>query len=170
MSENNVKIYTEQGGATQVVASGGEIKVESGGIINAESGSIQVGVVLSKRQRITDAQINAGVVVLPALTGYTYRMVACKAIAIGGALNERDSLDILGDDGSAATLVSYAKAQLLENVVIDEIMTGGTVLAAGASYVANTAGVAISAIGVGGSTETTADAVDVIITYVIEKA
>ena len=38
MSYENAKVYMEQGGNKQVVASGGEIEVQSGGVIDVESG------------------------------------------------------------------------------------------------------------------------------------
>ena len=162
MSTANTKTYRKQGG---------DIVVGSGGIFTCESGSIPVGVVLCKRQRCLDSEINAvaGVVILPAIPLHTYRMVSAKMIAYGGAITQLTSVDLMGDDGSAAILVSYLQAQATENTVLFDGITGATVLAAGASYVANPAGVAISLIGVG-TNETTADGVDLIIEYVIEAA
>lgn len=38
MSKNNTKVHGEQGGAEQVVESGGKVSVKSGGVLNIETG------------------------------------------------------------------------------------------------------------------------------------
>lgn len=38
MNKNNTKVHDEQGGAEQVVESGGKISVKSGGVLNVETG------------------------------------------------------------------------------------------------------------------------------------
>jgi hypothetical protein len=96
-------------------------------------------------------------------------MISCKAIAVGGAVAAVTSVDVMGDDGSAAILVSFLQASLTQSAVLKDGGTGATVLADGASYVANTAGVAITVIKAG-SDITTATHVDIIFDYVLEAA
>ena len=124
-------------------------------------------VVLSKRIRTTIAQINAGYELLPAITGYGYRLVSAKAIAYGGAAGAVTTVDILGTQTSAVKLVAYAQANLTQSAVLTDGGTGAAVLADGASYVTCDAGTAIT-VGKTGSDVTTATGIDFILEYVIE--
>ncbi|MFN7194895.1 MAG: hypothetical protein ACK5UV_00220, partial [bacterium] len=75
--------YDAQGGALSVI--GGELRI-SGGYISG-------GAILNKRQRFTIAEINAGATLLPAISGKSYRMIGCKAIAVGGAAGAVTTVD-----------------------------------------------------------------------------
>lgn len=165
----NTLVYTEQGGAKQVVASGGEVEVQSGGILDAQSGAIVTGLVLNKRTRFTIAEINAGATLLAAVTGYKYRMVNCSAIAVGGAAAAVTTVDILSTQTSSVKLAAFAQANLTQSTVLKPGVTGCAVLADGASFVANDSGAAVT-VGKTGSDVTTATHVDINFTYVIEAA
>jgi hypothetical protein len=68
---------------------------------------------VSARFRFTIAQINAGVSMLAAIAAYKYRMVGCKAIAIGGAAGTVTTVDILATQGAASVkLAAFAQANL----------------------------------------------------------
>lgn len=150
--------YQQQGGSKWVV--GGELNVASGGYISG-------GAILNKRQRFTIAEINAGATLLPAIPGKSYRMVAAKAIAVGGAAGAVTTVDITGTVSTSRKLVAFAQANLTQSAVVVDGGTGGTVLADGASYTANDAGTAIL-VGKTGSNVTTATHIDVIFDYVVE--
>ena len=150
--------YQQQGGSKWVV--GGELNVASGGYISG-------GAILNKRQRFTIAEINAGATLLPAISGKSYRMIAAKAIAVGGAAGAVTTVDITGTVSTSRKLVAFAQANLTQSAVVVDGGTGGTVLADGASYTANDAGTAIL-VGKTGSNVTTATHIDVIFDYVVE--
>lgn len=163
------KVYKDSSGDRQVVASGGTLSVASGGVANFASGSIPVGVLLNIRTRPTVAQVNAGLELLPAISGYKYRMVACKAVAVGGAAGAVTTVDILATLSSSRKLVAFAQANLTQSTVLVDGGTGAAVLADGASYTANDANTAIT-IGKTGLDVTTATHIDVNLSYVIEAA
>lgn len=125
------------------------------------------GVCQNIRTRFTIAQVNAGATLLPAISGYRYRMIACKAIAVGGAAGAVTTVDILGTSTTSRKLVAYAQASLTQSTVLFDGGSGGAVLADGASYTANDANTAIT-ISKTGSDVTTATHIDIVFSYVIE--
>lgn len=158
------KVYKDSNGDRQVVA--------SGGMLDAQSGSIVTGLVLNLRTRATTAQVNAGLALLPALSGYKYRIVDLTLIAIGGAAATATSVDIVTTQGgSAARPFVVAVAALTQSTVVKPNTANVTVLADGASFVANddNSGVYISK-QAAGSNLATATHIDVNLTYVIEAA
>lgn len=129
-----------------------------------------VGVVMNLRTRVTTAQVNAGLTLLAALSGYKYRLVDFSLIAIGGNAATATSVDLLAtQSASGVTLAAAAVAALTRSTVVKPNTANVTVLADGASFVANDANTAIT-IGKTGSSLATATHVDVILSYVIEAA
>jgi len=125
-------------------------------------------IVYSHRQRVTIAEINAGATLLSAVTGKSYRLVGCKAIAYGGAAGAVTTVDILGTQSSSSVkLVAYAQAGLTQSAVLKDGDASSAVLADGASYTACDAASAIT-ISKTGSDVTTATGVDVILQYTME--
>jgi hypothetical protein len=61
------------------------------------------GVPRHLRVRASTAQVNAGLVVLPALPGFGYRIIDAAMIAIGGAAATATSVDLLGTKAAAAS-------------------------------------------------------------------
>jgi len=155
MSGYQPKVYRKQGGDELVVKAGGHISDENGAILH------------NKRARFTIAEVNAGGELLPAIAGRSYRMVACTAIAVGGAAGAVTTVDVLGTLSTSRKLVAFAQGSLTQNTVLKDGGSGATVLAGGVSYVANDAGTAIN-VGVTGDPVTTATHIDFNITYVIE--
>lgn len=120
------------------------------------------------RRRCTIAEINAGVTLLAALSGYQYRMVACKAIAVGGNAGTVTTVDVLGTQSAAGVkLVAYAQANLTRSAVLEAGGTGAAVLADGASFVANDANTAVTVGKTGGSIDT-ATHVDILFSYIVD--
>jgi hypothetical protein len=158
MSEFNAKVRRRQDADV--------IEVIAGGVL---LGSVaEGGVVRSVRRRFTVAQVNAGATLLPALPGFKFRMVACKAVAVGGAAGAVTTVDVLGTQGaSGVKLAAFAQASLTQSAVLTAGGSGAAVLANGASFVANDVNTAV-AVGKTGSDVTTATHVDVIFDYVVE--
>lgn len=157
-------VYKDNGGDRLVVA--------SGGVLKCASGSITVGVALNLRTRATTAEVNAGLELLPALSGYKYRIVDVTLIAIGGNAATATSVDLLATSGgSAVRPIVAAVAALTRSAVVKPNSANVTVLADGASFVAMDANTAISITKQsGGSNLATATHIDCILTYVIEEA
>jgi hypothetical protein len=120
------------------------------------------------RRRCTAAEINAGVELLPAVPGYTYRMTDAKMIAIGGAASGATDVRILGTRaaGSVALLV-VAVAALTQSALVRAGAANATVLADGASFTALDANTAVT-VGKTGGSLATATHVDVTMSYVLE--
>jgi len=160
----STKVYNKHGGDEMVVASGGAITVETGGEIYHSY------LVRNLRSRCSIAEINAGKTLLAAVDGFKYRMVDCTAIAVGGSAATVTTVDILGtQSASGVKLVAFAQGNLTRSTVLKPGITGATVLADGASFVACDENTAIT-IGKTGSDVATATHVDVILSYVIEAA
>jgi hypothetical protein len=157
------KVYRKQGGDELVVASGGVITMEAGGTIADANGPV----VHNFRRRCTIAEVNAGVELLPAITGKGYRMVSCSAISVGGAAGAVTTVDVVGTVSTTRKLVAFAQASLTQSTVLTSGGSGGTVLADGASYTLNDAGTNISVSKTGPSV-TTATHIDIIFSYTIE--
>jgi hypothetical protein len=128
--------------------------------------AVIAGATMNVRRRFTIAEVNAGATLVPAVAGRTIRMVACKAIAVGGAAGAVTTVDVLGTLSTARKLVAFAQANLTQSAVLTDGGTGAAVLADGASYTANDAGTAIT-VGKTGSNVTTATHIDVIFDYVL---
>lgn len=137
----------------------------------AGPGGIQTGAsaLFSLRTRVAIADIIAGLTLLPAIPGYKYRLIGCKAIAVGGAAGTVTTVDIKATQGAAVVkLVAFAQANLTRSAVLTSGGTGATVLADGASYVQNDVNTAVT-IGQTGSNIDTATHVDVNLDYAVEQ-
>lgn len=127
-----------------------------------------VGEAVTIRRRVTLAEVNAGVTLLPAATGLKYRMVDCTAIAIGGAAAVVTTVDVLGtQSASSVKLAAFAQASLLQSALLRAGGSGAAILADGASFVANDVNTAIT-VGKTGSAMTTATHIDIAFSYVRE--
>lgn len=113
----------------------------------------------------TTAQVNAGLVLLPALPGFRYRLHDMAMIAVGGNAATATSVDILGtQSASAVKLMDGRVAGLTQNTLLRAgTATNGLILAAGASFDLCDANTAIS-VGATG-TLATATSVRVLLTY-----
>ena len=120
------------------------------------------------RTRVTTAQVNAGLTLLPAVPGKSYRLHDAAVIAIGGAAGVVTSVDILATQAtSSVKLLSVAAAALTRSTVVRAGAANAAVLADGASFVANDANTAISILKAG-TDMTTATHIDVLLTYSVE--
>ena len=128
-----------------------------------EANSVQV-----IRTRFTIAEINAGATLLAARAGKKIRMVDVQAIAIGGAVGAVTTVDVIGTQTTAKKLAAFGQAELLQSAVLRPGIAGTTVLADGASFIANDVNTAIT-VGKTGATATTATHIDIQFSYVVEE-
>lgn len=127
------------------------------------------GLVLSTRQRFTTAEVNAGATVLAAVDGFQYQLVDATLIAIGGSASGATSVRISATQSSSTVhLVTALVAALTENTIAKPFSSNVSVLAAGASFVANDVNTAVTVNANG--TLATSTAVDVILTYRLVRA
>ena len=122
------------------------------------------------RQRVPIASVNSGVTLVAAVTGRKIRVVDAEVIAYGGAVTSTTAtgVAITGTQTSPVALFTIAKAQLGESVLNRFGTASTTLLADGASLIANDAATAITFKGVGGTDLAGATGIDVILTYAIE--
>ncbi len=121
--------------------------------------------ILSKRVRVTAAQVNAGRTILAAVAGKKYRMVDCILIGIGGTAAGATGVQLKCD---TVVLIDAKVAAIDQSIVARPGDTNVNVLADGASFVVQAANKAITLIK-DGSNLTGATHVDVLLQYVIEK-
>ena len=126
-------------------------------------------IVLNHRDRVTVAEINAGHEVLPAVTGLSYRIINCVAIAYGGAIGTTTTVDLLGTQSAGGVkIAAFAQASLTQSAVTSMLVAAGcAVLADAASWIEMDVTTAIT-VGKTGADADTATGVDFIITYVLE--
>jgi len=126
-------------------------------------------VVLSHRHRVTVAEINAGHEILAAVTGLSYRVINCVAIAYGGAVGTTTTVDLLGTQSAGGVkIAAYAQASLTQSAPLSMLVAVGcAVIADGASWIEMDVTTAITVGKTGGDADT-ATGVDFIITYVLE--
>lgn len=121
------------------------------------------------RQRVSTANVNAGLTLLAAIPGWKYRVTDMAMIAIGGAAGATTTVDILATQAAGSVkLLAVAIAALTQSAVVRAGAANATVLADGASFVANDVNTAIS-INKTGISMTTATNIDVIINYQLEQ-
>ena len=130
----------------------------------------QAAAVQNIRTRFTVAQVNSGATLLAAIPGFKYRLVDATLIAVGGAAQTATAVVINATQStSSVALITAAVAALTQSAVVKPNSSNVTVLADGASFVANDANTAIT-VGKTGGTLATATHVDVILSYVVEAA
>lgn len=122
------------------------------------------------RKRFTVAEVNAGATILAAIAGFKFRMIDVIGISVGGSAGATTTVDVLGTQStSSVKLAAFAQASLTRSTVLRPGVSGTTVLADGASFVACDANTAIT-IGKTDSDVTTATHIDIILTYAVEAA
>jgi len=124
--------------------------------------------VLQLRQRVTVAQVNAGLTLLAAVGGYAYRLIDCALIAVGGDASGATDVRILGTRAAGSVaLVTALIAGLTQSTLLRAGATNANLLADGASHTPLDANTAIT-IGKTGSSLATATHIDVILEYALE--
>jgi len=141
----------------------GYVKEFFAGAIGAQCGSAH-----TIRKRVTIAEVNAGVTILPAIAGFGYRMVDAAIIAIGGNVGAATGIDLTATLSTARKLVAFKTAGMTQSTMLRAgTATNGVLLADGASFTKNDNNTAVTLIK-DGSDVTTAAHLDISVTFVIE--
>lgn len=120
------------------------------------------------RTRVTLAQLNAGLTLLPALAGFNYRLYDFTMIAIGGAATTGTSVNIIGTRSAAPVqLGAVAVAALTQSALVRAGAANAVILADGASFTALDVNTAITIITVG-SAMTVMTNLDVTLVFAID--
>lgn len=123
---------------------------------------------LSVRTRVTLAQLNAGITLLPALANFSYRLVDVWMIAVGGAATTGTSVNVIGTrSASPVQLVVAAVAALTQSALLRAGAANAVILADGASFSALDVNTGITCITVG-SAMTTLTNLDVTLDFFID--
>lgn len=126
------------------------------------------GAVYQQRFRTTIANVNTGVTLLPAQAGLKYRVIDMSMISVGGATATCTTVDVLGTQATASVkLLAVAVAALTQSALVRAGASNATILADGASFVANDVNTAVT-IGKTGISCATATHIDLILTYAID--
>lgn len=137
------------------------------GLLKSQTGGVPA---FNVRTRFTIAQVNAGATILPARTGYKYRLIDAYMISVGGATATCTTVDIVAtQSASGVKLVANAVAALTQSALLRAGASNSTILADGASFVLNDVSTAVT-IGKTGSSCATATHIDVQVTYSLEAA
>lgn len=133
-------------------------------LLNAGSNVVSdSGLIL--RRRVTLAEVNNGLVLLPALSGFHYRIHDMSELAVGGAAGGTTTVDILGTVAAVVVkLLAVAIAALTQSALVRAGAANATILADGGSFVDLDTNTAVS-IGKTGAALTTATAIDVFILF-----
>lgn len=123
------------------------------------------------RKRTAIADVNTGVTLLPGFTGYKWRLVDVKMIAVGGAVTSTNATGVAVSgtiSGSSTALYTQVKAALTQSTINQLGTASSTVIADGGSFVQLDVGQAITLKAVGGADLATATNIDVILTAALE--
>ncbi len=126
-------------------------------------------VVQSQRFRVVVADINSGKTILAAVANKKYRIIDWTMIAYGGAAGTSTAVTILATQSSGVALATVAIGTLTQSSIVKPTSSNVTVLADGASNVANDEETAIT-VGKTDSTLDTCTGIDFILTYTLEDA
>jgi len=138
---------------------------------NAAATTILNGVVMGEAEGymvhglvvdVSAAEVNAGHVIVTVPTGRQFQLVNLEQIAIGGTAAGATAITVAG----SATIASTTAATLVENALVGMHTSGVTLLVAGASFTAQTAGTDIS-VGRTDSDLITATSIRFIISYLL---
>lgn len=131
---------------------------------------VDFGVARTQRTRVTLAQLNAGITLLPALPGVKWRLLDWGMISNGGAATAATSVNIVGTRSAAAVqLAVTAIAALTRSALVRAGASNAVILADGASFIQLDANTAVTLANVG-SAMTTLTSIDIFLTYVADAA
>lgn len=130
-------------------------------------GTVTAGVVVSTSVNLTLAQVNAGTVIVPAVTGQTYKLQHVVLQALGGNTAGCTLVEVADTAGSPVVGISAAIAALTQNTIVNEATASGVTV----TTIAPTALTAAKGIQVlkTGSACTTATSFNVIVFYTINS-
>lgn len=117
------------------------------------------------RRRCSIAEVNAGVILLPVIFGFHYRLHDASMVAVGGAVGGATTIDITGTVAAAVVkLLAVAIAALTQSALVRAGAANATILADGGSFTDLDTATSVS-ISKTGASATTATFIDVQITF-----
>lgn len=167
--QNQTQVYIEQGGATLNVGASGAVAMagtmDITGTLKKDGVDITAANVLAYVGDVSLAEINAGKIVLPVITGRQYKIVG-GYLKSTGAFAALTSIDIEDTNSSPVQIASYAQAQLTDGAEfnLQSTVSGQTKGAGWLAALTASKGVRVIK---KGSNGTTATKVTVILLYVI---
>ena len=129
-------------------------------------GTISAGGTFSVSANVTLAQVNAGITILPAVTGQTYKVSHFLVTAVGGTTAGCTSVNISDTTGTPVNVVAILAATLVSGTPIDETITGLTLTAFAPTALTASQGIQVRHVG---SACTTSTSFNVIVYFTINS-
>jgi hypothetical protein len=117
-------------------------------------GPVVAGVIYSVSANVTLAQVNAGITILPAVTGQTYKVDHFLLTAVGGTTAGCTSVNISDTTGTPVNAAAVAIAALTSGVPVDETITGVTLTAFAPTALTASQGIQVRHVGSACTTST----------------
>lgn len=132
----------------------------------AAVGTITAGGTFAVSASLTLAQVNAGITILPAVTGQTYKVSHFLLTAVGGTAAGCTSVNISDTTGTPVNAAAVAVAALTSGTPVDETITGVTLTAFAPTALTASQGIQVRHLG---SACTTATSFNVIVYFTINS-
>jgi hypothetical protein len=129
-------------------------------------GPIVAGVTYSVSANVTLAQVNAGITILPLVTGQTYKVNHFLLTAVGGTTAGCTSVNISDTTGTPVNAAAVAVAALTSGVPVDETITGVTLTAFAPTALTASQGIQLRHVG---SACTTSTSFNVVVFFTINS-
>lgn len=132
----------------------------------ASVGTTVAGVTYSVSANVTLAQVNAGITILPVVTGQTYKVNHFLLTAVGGTTAGCTSVNISDTTGTPVNAAAVAVAALTSGTPVDETITGVTLTAFAPTALTLSQGIQVRHVG---SACTTSTSFNVIVFFTINS-
>lgn len=129
-------------------------------------GTTVAGVTYSVSASVTLAQVNAGITILPAVTGQTYKVNHFLLTAVGGTTAGCTSVNISDTTGTPVNAAAVAIAALTSGTPVDETITGVTLTAFAPTALTASQGIQVRHVG---SACTTSTSFNVVVFFTINS-
>lgn len=132
----------------------------------AAVGAVVAGNVFSVSATLTLAQVNAGITILPTVTGQTYKVNHFLITAVGGTTAGCTSVNISDTTGTPVNAAAIAAATLVSGTPVNETASGVTLTAFAPTALTASQGIQVRHVG---SACTTSTSFTVIVTFTINS-
>ena len=139
---------------------------EGSGTPGAATGTVVAGVTYSVSASVTLAQVNAGITILPAVTGQTYKVNHFLLTAVGGTTAGCTSVNISDTTGTPVNAAAVAVAALTSGTPVDEAIANVTLTAFAPTALTASQGIQVRHVG---SACTTSTSFNVIVFFTINS-
>jgi hypothetical protein len=136
------------------------------GTPGAAVGITSAGATFSVSANVTLAQVNAGITILPAVTGQTYKVNHFLLTAVGGTTAGCTSVNISDTTGTPVNAAAVAIAALTSGTPVDETISGVTLTAFAPTALTANQGIQVRHVG---SACTTSTSFNVVVFFTINS-